>query len=241
MMPVFAAPALAPESSNSLESSRVTGRFITFEGGEGSGKTTQLSLLAQKLRNRGLPLITTREPGGCPMAEQIRSWLVTGKPEAIASKTEFLLVLAARIEHVRQVIHPALQQGTWVLCDRFIDSTMAYQGYGRGMDLDMLRYLHNWVWEGEPVLHPDLTFLLDVPPVMGLARAQPNRQVGDVSTVTEDRFEQETLAFHQRVQRGFHVLAQAAPERFRVIDATFDALYVENNVWEVVCDVFPNI
>ena len=216
------------------------GRFITFEGGEGAGKSTQIHLLAEKLRSRDLHLLITREPGGCPLAEQVRQWLVTGQPDSLSAKTELLLMLAARIEHVRHVVHPALQQGTWVLCDRFMDSTLAYQGFARGMDRDMLHNLHAWALEEYEILYPDLTLLLDVPPAIGLARARHGSQQGGVLNVGENRFERETLAFHQRVQDGFHMLAQAAPDRFRVIDATLDPLQVENHVWTAVCDVFPN-
>lgn len=218
-----------------------TGRFITFEGGEGAGKSTQLCRLAHTLRARGLSLVVTREPGGCPVSECIRHCLVRGQPEMLTDRTELLLVLAARIEHVRQVIHPALQQGTWVLCDRFIDSTLAYQGHGRGMDEKILRNLHTWALEETCVQHPDLTVLLDVPPAIGLARAarqdtpKDNRMMGE-----ENRFERETLAFHQRVQDGFHALAKAAPDRFRIVDATQDPAQVEQHVWRAVCHVFPD-
>lgn len=215
------------------------GRFITFEGGEGAGKSTQLALLAQKLLDRGQRVLTTREPGGCALAEAVRGWLVRGTPDAMAPKTELLLALAARLEHVRQRVHPALQEGVWVLCDRFVDSTFAYQGHGRGMDMDVLRALHRWVWLPEEALFPDLTLFLSVPPEIGLARkGQDHRGTDDAAT--EGRFEQEAMAFHRRVHAGFHALAEAAPHRFRVINAALSPQSVEDHIWQVVRHGFPN-
>ena len=211
------------------------GRFITFEGGEGAGKSTQIRLLAQKLLDRNVPVITTREPGGCPLAEQIRVLLVKGERESLSPKTEILLFLAARIEHVRLVIHPALKQGTWVLCDRFLDSTLAYQGYAQGRDIENLHRLHTWALEEENNLTPDLTFLLDVPPDVGLARRL------QVQQGPADRFERESLEFHQRVQEGFYLLAKASPDRFRMIDASLDLSRVENKIWKEFCHVFSDI
>lgn len=206
------------------------GHFITFEGGEGAGKSTQIGRLAAKLRDRGLDVVVTREPGGCPMAEEIRRWVVQGEPGAITEKTELLLMLAARVEHLHQVILPALQRGAWVLCDRFVDSTWAYQGYGRGMDLTRLQQWHAWSAEG---LLPDRTLLLDLPPAVGLARAS-----GDAHP--ENRFEQEQLAFHERVCAGFLALAQAFPDRFRVVDAALDLAEVEKQIWMRLHDLFPD-
>ena len=210
------------------------GRFITFEGGEGAGKSTQISLLAQKLLDRNVPAITTREPGGCSLAEQIRIFLIQSEKESLSPKTEILLFLAARIEHVRRVIAPALKQGTWVLCDRFLDSTLAYQGYAQGEDMERLLKLHDWALEEENALIPDLTFLLDVPPDVGLARRF------QIQKAAKDRFEKESLKFHQRVQEGFYLLAKASPERFRIIDASSDPSSVEKKIWENFCHVFPD-
>lgn len=206
------------------------GHLITFEGGEGAGKSTQLGLLVARLRDRGLEVVVTREPGGCPMAEEIRRWVVQGEPGAITDKTELLLMLAARVEHVHQVILPALQRGAWVLCDRFVDSTWAYQGYGRGMDLTLLQQWHAWSVGG---LLPNRTLLLNIAPAVGLARAGGN-------THPESRFEQETLAFHKRVHDGFLALAQASPDRFRVVDAALDATQVEKQIWRMLHDLFPD-
>ncbi|MEO5353211.1 MAG: dTMP kinase [Magnetococcus sp. XQGC-1] len=185
--------------------------------------------MAQQLRQRGLTVVTTREPGGCPLAEEIRRWVVQGEPGAIDPRTELLLILAARVEHVRRVIRPALEQGAWVLCDRFLESTLAYQGYGRGMDLEEMRHWHAWAL-GSFV--PDRTLLLDVAPEIGLARA------GRLHP--ESRFEQEELAFHQRVRAGFLALAKASPERIRLLDAAQEANQVADQIGRVLHDLLPD-
>ncbi|MEO5341026.1 MAG: dTMP kinase [Magnetococcus sp. MYC-9] len=205
------------------------GRLLTFEGGEGAGKSSQMERLALRLRARGLSVLTTREPGGCPLAEEIRRWLVQGQPGSITDKTELLLMLAARVEHVQRVIQPALQRGEWVLCDRFMDSTLAYQGHGRGMDLDLLRQWHRWALGS---LVPDRTLLLDVSPRIGLARSGRAHR--------ESRFERESLAFHQRVREGFLSLAQAAPGRIRRMDAEQDPAQVEEQIWMALGDLFSD-
>lgn len=208
-------------------------RLITFEGGEGSGKTTQIALLADRLRAFGVRVVVTREPGGCPMAEKIRALLVTGQPGDLESRSEWLLMLAARVEHIRKLIRPALERGDWVLCDRFADSTLAYQGHGRGIDWQHLELMNRFVLGG---LQPDLTLLLDIDPSIGLLRAGTQRQPLAVvdPVAAENRFEQEALAFHQRVRAGFLELAQANPTRFRVIDATMDPQQVAAAVWEAI-------
>jgi dTMP kinase len=185
------------------------GRFITLEGGEGAGKSTQLQTVAACLTAAGIPFLTTREPGGTPRAEAIRGLLLSpGEAEPMASETELLLMFAARAQHVRQRIEPALAAGTWVLCDRFTDATRAYQGGGRGLDLSQIEALAAWV-HGD--CWPDLTLLLDVPALQGLARAEKRS--------AKDRIEQETLAFFERVRAHYLAQAEAEPERFRVIDA----------------------
>ena len=185
------------------------GRFITLEGGEGAGKSTQLQTVAACLTAAGIPFLTTREPGGTPRAEAIRGLLLSpGEAEPMASETELLLMFAARAQHVRQRIEPALAVGTWVLCDRFTDATRAYQGGGRGLDLSQIEALAAWV-HGD--CWPDLTLLLDVPALQGLARAEKRS--------AKDRIEQETLAFFERVRAHYLAQAEAEPERFRVIDA----------------------
>ena len=185
------------------------GRFITLEGGEGAGKSTQLQTVAACLTAAGIPFLTTREPGGTPRAEAIRSLLLSpGEAEPMASETELLLMFAARAQHVKQRIAPALAAGIWVLCDRFTDATRAYQGGGRGLDLSQIEALAAWV-HGD--CWPDLTLLLDVPAVQGLARAEKRS--------AKDRIEQEALAFFERVRAHYLAQAAAEPERFRVIDA----------------------
>ncbi len=185
------------------------GRFITLEGGEGAGKSTQLQTVARCLTAAGIPFLTTREPGGTPRAEAIRGLLLSpGEREPMASETELLLMFAARAQHVKQRIEPALAAGTWVLCDRFTDATRAYQGGGRGLDLSQIDALAAWV-HGD--CWPEMTLLLDVPAVQGLARAEKRS--------AKDRIEQEALAFFERVRAHYLAQAAAEPERFRVIDA----------------------
>lgn len=188
------------------------GRFITFEGGEGAGKSTQLRLLAQALEARGLSVLTTREPGGSPGAEAIRTLLVTGETGRWDGLTEALLHYAARRDHLRCTILPALAAGTWVLCDRFNDSTLAYQGFGHGAERAGLDALYRMV-AGD--LRPDLTLILDLPVEQGLARAGLRNGTGD-----EDRYERMDRSFHQRLRQGFRSIAEAEPARCAVIDAT---------------------
>ena len=185
------------------------GRFITLDGGVGAGKSTQLQTVAACLTAAGIPFLTTREPGGTPRAEAIRGLLLSpGEAEPMASETELLLMFAARAQHVKQRIEPALAAGTWVLCDRFTDATRAYQGGGRGLDLSQIEALAAWV-HGD--CWPDLTLLLDVPAAQGLARAEKRS--------AKDRIEQEALAFFERVRAHYLAQAAAEPTRFRVIDA----------------------
>lgn len=185
------------------------GRFITLEGGEGAGKSTQLRLLAEALCGAGIPVITTREPGGSPGAEEIRGLLVTGTPGRWQPLTEALLLNAARHQHIAETIEPALAAGTWVLCDRYADSTFAYQGAGHGLDLGVLGALHGIATAG---LTPDLTFVFDIDPAVGLSRAASRRG-------TEDRYEQMDLAFHGRLRDAYLRLAQAEPARCLLVDS----------------------
>lgn len=200
------------------------GRFITFEGGEGGGKSTQIRLLSERLRKRDVPVLITREPGGCPLAERVRELLVTGGPHTLAPETELLLMLAARAQHLKEVIRPALASGTWVLCDRFSDSTLAYQGFGRGVNPEIIVPVGDWV-VGDT--RPELTIVLDLDPKAGLARSHARNH-------HETRFEQEALAFHQRVRQGFLALAKAEPQRMRVVDATPPPDVVAGVIWEVI-------
>lgn len=188
--------------------------FITFEGIEGSGKTTQIAMTADYLRRQGHDVLTTREPGGCPIADAIREILLHPANDAMVDRAELLLYAAARAQHVAEVIRPALQRGQIVLCDRYTDATLAYQGYGRGLDLKLIAELNQMASVG---CQPHLTLLLDMPHDAGLERAVQRNAREDLAA--EGRFEQESLAFHQRVRAGYLALADNAPQRIRVIDA----------------------
>lgn len=192
-------------------------RFISFEGGDGSGKSTQLRLLADYLSRQGHACLCTREPGGTNLGRMIRKVLLEVRDESIASQTELFLYLADRAQHIQEVIRPALAGGKIVLCDRFTDSTLAYQGYGRGADLHMLGEM-NLMASGGMV--PDLTFLLDCPVDLALSRTARRIQAERSTESREDRFECEDVGFHERVRRGFEELAQAESERIRVLDAS---------------------
>jgi dTMP kinase len=185
------------------------GKFITLEGGEGAGKSTQARLLADWLTEKGISVSLTREPGGTPSAEDIRNLLVTGEVGRWDPLTETLLHYAARREHMARLILPALEAGQWIICDRFIDSTTAYQGYGQGIDLATIARLRETVLGA---FKPDLTLILDVSPET--RRARTAGRPGN-----EDRYERMNEAFHDRVRAGFHAIAAAEPERCVVIDA----------------------
>lgn len=185
------------------------GRFITFEGGEGTGKSTQAGLLAQHLTRVGVDIVRTREPGGSPSAEEIRSLLVTGAADRWSPIAETLLFYAARVEHWRQVIEPALLRGAHVVCDRFADSTMAYQAYAGGLARKTVEDLHRLTMTG---VEPDLTFVLDIDVEKGLTRAAARRD-------DETRFERKGRSFHDKLRQGFLDIAKRAPERCVVIDA----------------------
>lgn len=185
------------------------GAFISFEGGEGTGKSTQIRHLSQTLTERRIPNIVTREPGGSPGAEQIRDLLVTGGADRWSPLSETLLFYAARVDHWHKVIRPAIDDGKLVLCDRFADSTMAYQAYAGGMERDRIEQLHALVLAG---VKPDLTIILDLDPGSGLARAQARPGA-------EARFESKGLAFHERLRAGFLDIARRDPVRCRVLDA----------------------
>jgi dTMP kinase len=186
-----------------------TGRFITIEGIEGAGKSTQLEFIQQHLCHRGVEVVRTREPGGTPLAESIRELLLAPREEPVAELAELLLMFAARAQHIERRIKPALERGAWVVCDRFTDATYAYQGGGRGLDLAPIAQLERLV-QGE--LRPDLTLLLDLPPRQGMARARGRG--------APDRFEAEAEEFFQRVRQCYLQRAAAEPQRFVVIDAT---------------------
>lgn len=189
--------------------------FITFEGIEGSGKSTAMRLLAEYLEKKGHAVLLTREPGGSGLGRRLRALLLDTRTGDIRSRAELFLFLADRAQHVGEVIRPALDEGQVVLCDRYVDSTLAYQGHGRGMDVDQLRAVNALATGG---LQPHLTLLLDVPIEVGLARAgRRNREQGTV--IAEGRFESESKEFHSRVRRGYLESAAEEPDRFAVIDA----------------------
>jgi dTMP kinase len=187
--------------------------FITFEGPEGSGKTTQQERLAGHLRTAGRTVVVTKEPGGTPLADRIRALLLDSS-SVIDPVAEVFLFAASRRQHTMEVIEPALARGEVVLCDRYADSTLAYQGFGRLIDLDRLRSVNDWATGSR---HPDLTILLDLPEEAGLSRA---RFRNASAPADEGRFEAEDLRFHRRVREGYLALAVAEPDRFVVVDAT---------------------
>ena len=187
----------------------MSGRFITLEGGEGVGKTTNIAYIQVLLEEHKIPVLLTREPGGTALAESIRQLLLDKEQEAIAEQTELLLMFAARAQHIKHVIQPALDKGTWVLCDRFTDATYAYQGGGRDMDLSTIQWLENFV---QADLRPDLTLLLDAPIQLGMQRAAQRGKL--------DRFESEKMAFFEKVREAYLSIAEQQSERVKIIDAT---------------------
>jgi len=204
------------------------GRFITFEGGEGSGKSTQIKTLSERLSAAKLRAIVTREPGGSPGAEIVRHLVLSGVGKLLGAEAETLLFAAARDDHVRTVIQPALKQGIWVLCDRFTDSTRAYQGRLGKVSPAVLNAMER-VTIGD--LKPDLTIILDVPVEIGMKRASLRRRGG-----APDRFESEDVRFHQELREAYRQIASAEPERCVLIDATAQPAVVAANIWAAVRD-----
>lgn len=200
------------------------GRFITFEGGEGAGKTTQARLLVERLRARGLDVIQTREPGGSPGAEEIRNIAVSGEADRWSPRTETLLMYAARSDHLERTIRPALEAGRWVVCDRFADSSRVYQGAGGGAPESLIEALDAAVVDGD---QPELTLVFDLPVEVGLERAFGRG-------LFETRFESKGVAFHQKLREGFLQVAARHPERCVVIDATGEVEEVSERLWRVV-------
>lgn len=202
------------------------GRFITFEGGEGTGKSSHAALLAQRLRALGIGVVLTREPGGSPGAEIIRHVLLSGAAKPLGPEAEAILFAAARDDHIRSTIMPALTRGRWVICDRFTDSTRIYQGELGGVDAKLLRALER-VTVGD--LRPDLTFVLDAPVEVGLSRAEKRR-----GEAISDRFESESKEFHERLRDAFRMLALSDPNRCVLIDASAERSAVAEQIWTVV-------
>lgn len=204
---------------------RTRGLFITLEGVEGSGKSTQIRHLAEVLSQAGYRVLQTREPGGTATAEAIRNILLTASShEQTTPRTEALLIFAARCQHVTHLIAPALQRGTVVLCDRFSDSTLAYQGFARGLDLEWLQAVNRVATNG---LTPDLTLVLDLPISVGLARRRADH-------AQQNRLDRETERFHRKVRQGFLTLAAAAPARMKVINTNRPSQEVQNEITQIV-------
>ena len=210
--------------------------FITFEGIEGSGKTTQIKLLVPVLQAKGYDCVFTREPGATEIGEKIRAILLDASHTAILPLTELLLYEADRAQHVHEVIKPALAANKVVVADRFFDATIVYQGYARGFDLELIQQIHRIVLGG---LTPDLTIILDLPVHVGLERAW--ERINSRSDLPEDRFEKEDIAFHEKVRQGYLTLAGNEPKRFQVIDASRDAEAVHRDIVDVVLSLHRQI
>ena len=209
------------------------GRFITFEGPEGAGKSTQAAMLIARLEAHGMEVIYTREPGGTKLGEAIRGVLqYNAAGEAPCPESEVLLFEASRAQLVRQVIRPALERGAWVVCDRFADSTTAYQGFGRGFPVELMETINRFAI-GDAA--PDMTILLDVNVSLGMQRCA-KRQVG--KKIQYDRIESEAMEFHEKVRQGYLELARRFPERFRKVDAMRLAEPIAEDVWKLVSDAF---
>jgi len=201
--------------------------FITFEGGEGSGKSVQAKAVYRRLSQLAIPVVLTHEPGGTKLGTKISRWLKWAQNTDISPLTELLLFNASRAQLIDEVIKPNLENGKIIICDRYADSTTAYQSYGRGLDLEMVKAVNNTGTQG---LKPDLTVLLDIPVEEGFARKKSERQ---------DRFEQEDIAFHQRVRAGFLEIAAHEPHRFLVVDASQSKRKVTEIIWQRVSQVLP--
>ncbi len=229
-------PALLKQRDNSrfVYMPETKAQFITFEGPEGSGKTTQVRRLVKRLRGQGVPVLETREPGGTITGEMIREILQHGKTEeSLCAETELLLFSASRAHLVNRVIRPALTSGTWVVCDRFFDSSTAYQAYGRGLDTTCVEKIHRFT-VGATV--PQRTYLLDIAIAESLRRMQ--RRNTDRETAP-DRFERETTTFHERVYAGYLALARRDPQRIRIINAARPETIIADEIWEDLEDVIP--
>ncbi len=205
------------------ERRRPPGRFITVEGIEGAGKTSNLDFIRQRLLAAGKELLVTREPGGTPLGEEIRSLLLAHREDGMCADAELLLMFAARAEHIERKIRPAIAAGRWVLCDRFTDATFAYQGGGRAIASARIRQIRDWV---QGPLDPDLTIILDVPAEVGLRRAGKRSR--------PDRFEREAAAFFERVRAVYLEIARAEPGRIRLIDACGELRGVQAQITQVI-------
>ena len=198
-------------------------RFISFEGGEGSGKSTQIKLLAKRLAKYG-NVITTREPGGTIEAEIIRNLLVKGKKNKWSGVVETLLLYAARKDHIDKIINPSLKKNKWVLCDRFKESTLVYQGYGKNVDIDLIKKLDKIITNN---LTPGLTFILDIDPIIGLKRSKRKSN-------TETRYENMSLGFHNKIRKAFRTIAKSNKKKFILINANQDINLIQDIIWNEV-------
>jgi dTMP kinase len=203
------------------------GLFITFEGGEGCGKSTQSRLLLKKLEHQNVPVVLTHEPGGTALGNELRKALKRKRGSSISPQAELFLLAASRAQLVAEVIRPALEEGKVVLCDRFTHSTMVYQGYGRGLDFTAIKMVNNMA---TGYLNPDLIIFLDISPEQGLARKQS----------LKDRFELEDLSFHRRVREGYLKMAAAEPDRWLVIDASLPKGKIAKIIWDRVSQLLPS-
>jgi dTMP kinase len=213
------------------------GLFVTFEGVEGSGKSSQVARIARRLATAGRHVVTTREPGGTALGSRLRAVLLERGGAPIGPRVELLLYVADRVQHVTEVIAPALCRGAVVLCDRYLDATIAYQGYGRGLGAGAVLALHR---ENPLDLRPDRTVLLDLDPLIGLSRARA-RNVASGTDFAEGRFESETVAFHRAVREGYLALAAEEPDRIRVVDASGEEDAVEGRVRAALRDLLPSL
>jgi dTMP kinase len=204
------------------------GLFITFEGGEGCGKSTQSRLLLKKVEQQNIPAVLTHEPGGTALGNELRRALKKKRGSFISPQAELFLVAASRAQLVAEVIRPALEEGKVVICDRFTHSTMVYQGYGRGLDFTAIQMVNNMATGN---LNPDLIILLDISPEQGLVRKRS----------LEDRFELEDLSFHQRVREGYLKMAAAEPDRWLVIDASLPRVKIAEIIWDRVSKLLPDL
>ena len=204
------------------------GKFITFEGGEGSGKSTQIDLLFKKLKKNGIEVIKTREPGGTIVGEKIRDILVKGSTNHITPYTELLLNSASRKEHIENLIKPNLDIGNWVLCDRFTDSTLVYQGYGHGLEINMVENINQYTVSN---YSPDLTFILDLEPNDGLIRASKRK-------TKEDRYEKMDVSFHLKIREAYLEIAKKNKKKYKIINANESKELIARNIYKIISDLF---
>jgi len=234
--PFFACPELVEGCPRGYPLFSMLGKFITLEGPEGSGKSTQAKMMIRRLGDLGIEAMYTREPGGTALGEEIRNILQHNQAgEAPCERAELLLFEASRNQLVEKVIRPALEKGTWVICDRFMDSTTAYQGYGRGLPVDEVKSIHTFTIND---VIPELTLLLDLNVETGFDRiAQRFLELGE----SADRFEQEERSFHERVRMGYLNLADEEPDRFRIVDASKDPESVAEQIWIIIQELLGQI